>query len=258
MTKILNVSTASIRVYRDAEELALKAARSFARLADQYVLGCGRFTVALAGGSTPKAMFEMLAAEPFFDTVPWSSIRFFWGDERRVPPDHPESNFRMANKTLLSKVPVLRENIFRIPADHPKAEEAANLYAATLAREVDALNGFPCFDLVMLGMGADGHTASLFPGTSALKVADRAVVANPVERLQTVRITLTASAINSAHNVRFLVSGDNKAEALKQVLQGPPNAELFPSQLIDTNRGPNHGSLLWMIDEGAASLLTAN
>src|SRR2546422_7897838 len=115
-TRILQVSESQMRVYRDPEELVLKAARLFARLADQYVLGCGRFTVALSGGSTPRAMYALLAAEPFLDTVPWSSIYFFWGDERCVPPDHPESNYRMAYETLLSKVPVPRQNIFRIPA----------------------------------------------------------------------------------------------------------------------------------------------
>src|SRR2546423_10836442 len=122
----------NVSVYRDAEELALKAARRFARLADQYVVGCTRFTVALSGGSTPRAMFSLLAEHPFADTVPWSSIYFFWGDERCVPPDHPDSNYRMAWETLLSRVPVPAENIFRIPAELSDPERAADEYAATL------------------------------------------------------------------------------------------------------------------------------
>src|SRR5215471_2896656 len=131
-TRMLKKSHAQVRVYADAGELALKAARRFARLADQYVIGSGKFTVALSGGSTPKAMFSMLAADPFLDTVPWSSIYFFWGDERCVPPDHPDSNFRMTRETLLSKVPVPPQNIFRVPAELPDSAEGAEQYTATL------------------------------------------------------------------------------------------------------------------------------
>src|SRR5262249_7391913 len=155
-------------------ELALKAARRFARLADQYVIGSGRFTVALSGGSTPKAMFSVLASEPFLNTVPWSSIYFFWGDERCVPPDHTDSNFRMTTEALLSKVPVPQQTIFPVPAELPDAAQAAEDYSATLTNFFLAdsaanrsgtapLSTLPRFDLVFLGMGPDGHTASLFP-----------------------------------------------------------------------------------------------
>src|SRR5690606_31122992 len=146
------------------------AARSFARLADQYVIGSGRFTVALSGGSTPKAMLSLLAADPFRETVPWSSIYFFWGDERTVPPDHADSNYRMATEALLSHVAVPSENIFRIPADDPDPEKAAADYEKTIRDFFHLEEGMPRFDLVMLGMGPDGHTASLFPGTTALGV----------------------------------------------------------------------------------------
>ena len=253
-TRILNTSAASVRVYADADELALKAARRFARLADQYVVGCGRFTVALSGGSTPRKMFTILANEPFLDTVPWSSIYFFWGDERTVPSDHPESNYRMANEALLECAPVPRENIFRIPSENPSPDFAAAAYAETLARTLDCPNEFPRFDLIMLGMGADGHTASLFPFTTALHVVDRIVVANRVDKLQTYRITLTPVAINEARNVTFLIGGANKADALKAVLEGPAEPYRYPSQLIH----PRDGSLLWMADEAAASLLEGN
>ena len=183
-TKMLQKPSGQVRIYRDPEELALKAARLFARLADQYVVGCGRFTVALSGGSTPKAMLSLLAADPFVDTVPWSSIYFFWGDERCVPPDHPDSNYRMASEALLSKVPVPPANVFRIPAENPDPQRAAEEYAATLTRffrtgpgatrtGTAPLSNVPRFDLVFLGMGPDGHTASLFPHTTALQAGDQ-------------------------------------------------------------------------------------
>src|SRR5262245_6846604 len=125
-TRMLKVSESQVRVYRDPDELALKAARHFARLADQYVVGCGRFSVALSGGSTPKAMFALLAASPFLETIPWDGIHFFWGDERCVPPDHPDSNYRMAYETLLAHVPVSEANIHRIPTEKEPAEAAAS------------------------------------------------------------------------------------------------------------------------------------
>ena len=260
-TKMLNRSDAQVRVYHDAGEVALKAARYFARLADQYVVGSGRFAVALSGGSTPRAMFKLLAEAPLVDTVPWESIYFFWGDERCVPPDHPDSNYRMARETLLSRVPVPAENIFRIPAELPDPERAADEYAATLisfftkqapTSGTAPLAGVPRFDLIFLGMGPDGHTASLFPGTTALHVTDKIVVANYVEKFKAHRITLTAPTINNARNVTFVVAGADKAEALHEVLEGAYQPELYPSQLIH----PQQGSLLWMVDEAAAARLT--
>ncbi len=253
VVRIIKTATASVRVYSTAQEVALKAARSFARLADQYVLGCGRFSVALSGGSTPKAMFSILAEEPFLGTVPWTSIYFFWGDERMVPRDHVDSNYRSAYETLFSRVPVLSENIFGIPTDDLEPEAAAAAYSETTARVLGASDGFPILDLVFLGMGADGHTASLFPYTSALTVDDRIAVANPVETLKTTRITLTVPVINSARNIRFLVSGADKAEALKAVLEGPRDTQRLPSQLIQ----PKDGNLVWMIDQDASRLLAA-
>jgi 6-phosphogluconolactonase len=253
---------APVRIYRDAEELALKAARRFARLADQYVIGCGRFTVALAGGSTPRAMFALLAAPPFLETVPWSSIYFFWGDERCVPPDQAESNYRMAQEALLAKVPVPPDHIFRIPAEQADPAKAAEEYAATLRQffltgpgairtGTAPLASLPRLDLVLLGMGADGHTASLFPGTAALQVNDRIAVANYVEKFQAHRITLTSATINNARNVTFVAAGADKAEALKEVLEGSHQPDRYPSQLIR----PGNGTLLWLVDEAAARLL---
>jgi len=259
---MLQKSNAQVRVYRDPDELALKSARLFARRADQYVIGCGRFTVALSGGSTPKAMFSVLAAEPFLDTVPWSSIYFFWGDERCVPPDHSDSNYRMTREVLLSKVPVPPQNVFRIPAELPDPEKAAGEYATTLTQfflsEPGAnrtgtapLSNLPRFDLIFLGMGPDGHTASLFPHTAALEAGDQIAVANYVEKFKTHRITMTAATINNARNVTFLAAGQDKAETLRNVLEGNYQPDVYPSQLIR----PHNGTLLWLVDEAAARLL---
>jgi 6-phosphogluconolactonase len=248
--RILNLAGTVVRVYEDADELALKAARRLARLADQYVLGCGRFTIALSGGTTPRAMFELLSGEPFLETVPWSRLHFFWGDERAVPPDHPESNYRMAREALLSKAPIPPENIHRWPAEDADPARAAASYESSL-RDFFGDGGVR-FDLILLGMGADGHTASLFPHTPALKVDDRIAVENEIAPLATTRLTLTAATINDARNVTFLVAGSEKAPALSAVLNGPYEPDLYPSQLIR----PARGALLWMIDEAAAASLS--
>jgi 6-phosphogluconolactonase len=232
-----------------AAELAQEAASQFAQLANFFTKEGRRFTVALSGGSTPKAMFQILAEKPFADELPWPSIYFFWGDERCVPPDHADSNYRMADETLLSKVPIPRENIFRIPAEDENHERAAASYSETLRKFFGAER--PEFDLVFLGMGADGHTASLFPHTTALHVNDRIAAPNYVEKFQSWRITLTADTINRARYILFLVAGADKAPALKEVIEGERNPELYPSQLIK----PFHVAPHWMVDKAAAKLL---
>jgi 6-phosphogluconolactonase len=248
-----------LEIYDNAKELAWAAAMRFASLAEQAVLERGRFTVALSGGSTPKAMFSILAGKPFADALPWQKIHFFWGDERCVPPEHPDSNYRMANETLLSKVAAPRENISRILAEDEDHDRAAANYSETIQQFFNPVAtapgtaSWPRFNLVFLGMGPDGHTASLFPGTMALQVEDRIAVANFVEKFQTYRITLTAKAINNAENVIFLIAGEDKAVALKEVLEGERQPETYPSQLIH----PVNGELLWMLDETAAAELTA-
>ncbi|MEO6724948.1 MAG: 6-phosphogluconolactonase [Blastocatellia bacterium] len=240
-----------LEIYDNAKELAWAAAMRFASLAEQAIQERGRFAVALSGGSTPKAMFSILAGKPFADALPWQGIYFFWGDERCVPPDHADSNYRMANETLLSKIAVPRENIFCIPAEDEDHDRAAANYSDTIGQFFNS--DLPRFDLVFLGMGADGHTASLFPGTTALQFEDRIAVANHVEKFQTYRITLTAAAINNAENVIFLIAGEDKAAILKEVLEGDRQPEKYPSQLIH----PVNGQLLWMLDEAAAAELTA-
>lgn len=239
-----------IEICSDADELALRAAALFSDLAEKSCQRSGRFTVALSGGSTPRRLFAILAAPPYAGTVPWSQVFFFWGDERCVPPNHPESNYRMARETLLSKVPVPPENVFRIPAEDHDPSRAAERYS-TAIREFFAPSP-PLFDLVFLGMGADGHTASLFPDTNALEIDDRIAVANYVPKFQAWRITLTASTINAAHMIVFLVAGDDKSDALREVIEGEKRPRTFPSQLIV----PTHGGLKWMIDRAAARLLS--
>jgi 6-phosphogluconolactonase len=178
---------------------------------------------------------------------------FFWGDERHVPPTDPESNYRMAEETLLSKIPVTPANVFRIPAEIPDAAAAAEAYEQTLRKFFALEPGqFPRFDLILLGMGPDGHTASLFPGTAALQEKSRQVVANWVEKFKTNRITLTLPVLNAARSVAFLVSGTDKALALKAVLEGDAPGEQYPSKLVR----PADGQLIWFVDRAAASELS--
>jgi len=252
--RIILEPNAKVRVYRDSEEVALKAARRFARLADQYVVGCGRFTVALSGGSTPRAMNSLLAAPPFLDTVPWSSIYFFWGDERCVPPDHPDSNYRMARETLLERAPIPAQNVHRIHAEEPDAGRAAGEYEETIAAAFRlAPDGLPRFDLILLGLGPEGHTASLFPGSPALHDGEHLVAAPWVEKLGAHRITLTPRALNAAARVVFLVAGEEKAPALREVLAGDASPDLYPARIVR----PTDGELLWLLDAEAANLLPA-
>jgi 6-phosphogluconolactonase len=238
----------NVQVFGDAAALADAGARHFARRAAEGVLGRGRFTVALSGGSTPRAMLSLLAAEPYKTSVPWQSVYFFWGDERDVPPDHAESNYKMAHDALLARVPVPPGNVRRIRSELG-AERAAAEYSAEL-RRFFALGGageLPRLDLVFLGMGADGHTASLFPGTTALAAGREIAVSTWVEKLQTHRVTLTAAAINNAAEVLFLVAGRDKAATLEAVLYGAHEPEKYPSQMIR----PARGSLLWFVDAAA-------
>ncbi len=241
------LETAQIIRVADAQALAQKAADTFRQMARENIAQHGRFTVALSGGSTPKAMFALLASEPYRSAIAWSHVYIFWGDERCVLPDHADSNYRMTNEALLSKVPVPPPNVFRLHGEDDPAA-AAREYSAQLQQffQTDAV---PQFDLVFLGMGADGHTASLFPGTTALSAEAGAIaVENYVEKLKTYRLTLTAATINQAKAIVFLVGGADKAATLRAVWHGAYQPDLYPSQLIQ----PVNGTLTWMVD-GAAS-----
>jgi 6-phosphogluconolactonase len=212
----------------------------------------GRFTIALSGGSTPKSLYNLLATNAK-SVLPWDRMFFFWGDERHVPPTDPESNYRMAEQTMLSKIPVAAGNVFRIPAENPDAAAAAEAYQKTLQKFFALEPGqWPCFDLILLGLGPDGHCASLFPGTAALQEKSRLVVANWVEKFKTYRITFTLPVLNAARSVVFLISGTDKADALRAVLESNAPGEQYPSKLVR----PEDGRLVWLVDRAAASGLS--
>lgn len=240
----------NVRIAPDAPALFRAAADEFASQAIEAVRSRGRFTLALSGGSTPRNLYSLLATNA---ALPWDKIYFFFGDERHVPPDSPESNYRMARESLLSKVPVPAGNVFRVLAENPDADQAAANYEQTLRQFFQTPSGrFPRFDLSLLGMGPDGHTASLFPGSKALQERSRWFVANWVEKFKTNRLTLTVPALNNSALVMFLVSGKDKAETLREVLEGNEPAELFPSKLIH----PADGQLQWMVDAAASERLS--
>jgi len=241
-----------LQVCHNPEDLYRQAAVLFVRLAGEAASVRGRFTVALSGGSTPKGVYALLAEGEIHKQIPWPKVHLFWGDERCVPPTHPESNYRMAEETLLSRVPIPAQNIHRIPAEKAPAQ-AADAYEQVL-QEFFALpqDTPPRFDLVFLGMGPDGHTASLFPGTTGLREDKRLVIAHYVEKLGAWRVTLTSPVLNQAAHVVFLVCGADKAETLRQVLEGSYEPERLPAQLIR----PVHGTLLWLVDQAAASSLS--
>ncbi len=243
---------ADLRIVDDLRGLSHAAAEEFVNQATATVRANGRFTVALSGGSTPKSLFSLLATS-FRDQLPWDKLFFFWGDERHVPPEHPESNYRMAYEAMLSRVPIPPENVFRVPAENPDANQAAADYGQALRNFFQlSPETFPRFDLILLGMGPDGHTASLFPGTSALQEKSRLVVANWVEKFKAYRITFTLPVLNNPAVVTFLVGGADKAATVKEVLEGTQPAELLPSKLVH----PTNGRLIWMLDQAAAAALS--
>lgn len=226
-----------IEIYSDAKELARAAA-------EYFVAQCPE-SVALSGGSTPKLMFQVLA-DQFRDEVDWSRIHFFWSDERHVPPDDPESNYRMANEALLSHVPVAPENVHRIRGENPDAAAIASEYEQTI---IDVTKQtLPSLDLIFLGLGTDGHTASIFPGSEVLHETKRLVAAQYVEKFKSYRITMTLPLLNNGSSIVFLVSGAEKAEIVKAVLQGEHK---YPAQAVS----PTQGELIWMMDKEAASKL---
>ncbi|RII29301.1 MAG: 6-phosphogluconolactonase [Geobacter sp.] len=237
-----------IKVCADLEALSLAAAELFASEARQAVQANGRFTVALAGGSTPRRAYELLASGPFREQIPWQNTHVFWGDERCVPGDDPRNNALMARRALLDHVPVPREQVHPMVCDrHPM--EAAAEYEVLLRAFFP--RGRPRFDLVLLGLGENGHTASLFPGTSALEERQRWVSEVYLADEGIYRLTLTAATINQASLVVFLVSGSDKAQILRKVLKEAQDPRSIPARLIK----PVDGGLLWLVDRQAARLL---
>jgi 6-phosphogluconolactonase len=245
------VSKPEIVTCRDVGELAHKAAEQFVALAGAAVARAGRFAVALSGGSTPRAVYSLLGSPEFRDRVDWPRVHLFWGDERCVPPDHPESNFRMVQETLLAKIQIPSQNVHRMIGEKEPAQAAA-AYEQEL-REFFAVQPgqMPRFDLILLGLGEDGHTASLFPGTAALDETEHWVAAVYVEQLQSYRLTLTLPVINAAAQVTFLVSGASKAKIVSDIFAPDSASRNYPAAQVR----PMEGRLTWMIDRDAAKEL---
>ncbi len=237
-------------VYGDAEQLARAAAELFVALATESIKARGRFRVALSGGSTPRHVYELLSAAEFSSRVDWNHLDIFWGDERYVPADDRDSNYRMTFEALLCRVPVPAANVHRVPTEISPPSAAAAAYEEQI-RQFFPDSYMPDFDLIYLGLGTNGHTASLFPHSPALREQSRLVVADFVAEVNGWRVTMSPPLLNRGRMVAFLVQGQEKAEVLRDVLLGPDHPERLPAQLIAPE-----GKLLWMVDEAAATLLS--
>ena len=243
-----------IYIKQSAQGVAYTAAEALVRLSKRARAEGAPFRLALSGGSTPKLLYQLLTSETniFRREIPWDIIEFFFGDERWVPHSSPESNYKLANDELFSKLGIREDHIFPVPTEGLEPDEAAEQYEQSLMSVFGQGEGdYPRFDLIYLGMGDDGHTASLFPHTQALHVEDSLVTANYVPKLSTNRITLTAPVLNTAANTIFMVAGASKAPALKEVLQGEYNPEEYPSQLLRNSLG----NVVWLVDKEAAAQL---
>jgi 6-phosphogluconolactonase len=242
-----------VNVYLDATEVARGAARLFIDYAWQSIAKDGRFMVALSGGKTPRQMFELLASEEFRGQVDWAKVHVFWGDERAVPPSNAESNYGMARRELLIRVPIPEANVHRMEAEKASIGRAAHEYEEILRKYLELDDrGFPRFHLIFLGLGQDGHTASLFPGTRVLRQTSRWVSTPLVTKMNMRRMTLTLPVLDAASRVVFLVAGTEKAQILHTVLQEKPDPPL-PAQLVQPRE---LGMKIFLVDQAAAAMLT--
>jgi 6-phosphogluconolactonase len=245
--------TPEIKVLPTPQDVAREAADRIVRLAEESVALSGRFTIAVSGGSTPKRLYELLAGDLYRSRIDWTKTEVFFVDERCVPPDHPDSNYRMVSETLLGEVPIPGDNVDPIRCQE-NPEQGAKEYGLLLKEKFGDHGGL---DLIVLGMGEDGHTASLFPGTAALNETKHRAIANYVEHSTTGkswRVTMTAPFINRAQNVIILVTGANKAQRVSEVLEGPRNPQRLPVQLV----APSSGRLTWLLDAAAAGMRAAD
>ena len=249
---VRGMSETKIQIFPDLEAVSRAAAVRFTELARERVQQGKILTAALSGGSTPRTFLGILANPEFSQRIPWESVHLFQVDERCVPPDHLQSNYRMIHSSLLRPVPSAADNFHRMKAEQEDRDGACMEYAAEIANVLGPARGCtPRFDLVLLGLGPDGHTASLFPGSAALAENTKWVCPNYVEKLQMHRLTLTFPVLNAAHEIVFLVAGTGKGEILRQVLEGPRDPKRLPAQGIQ----PAEGSVTWYLDRAAASLL---
>jgi len=245
------MSKAQIIVLEDAQSVHVRAAEEIVHFAGEAVCTHGEFSLCLAGGTTPAATYELMATR-FHLSVDWKEVHFFWGDERCVAPAAEASNFAMANRTMLSRLALRPGQVHRIRGEAPPAE-AAEAYEEELRSHFGLAQGeFPRFSLVMLGLGDNAHTLSLFPGLPAIHEQERLAIAVEVDAAQRSRVTLTAPTVNNAARAIFMATGEAKAVAVKHVLEGPRDVDLYPAQII----APHDGELLWLLDRAAASLLT--
>jgi 6-phosphogluconolactonase len=242
---------ALIEVFPSPADMTRAAANLFAARTAEAVSAQGRFTAVLSGGKTPIAIYTLLAKAPYVSQIPWARVHLFWGDERCVPPDHGDSNYRLVRERLIDHVPIPAANVHRMPGEMDPVEAAARYEEQLRKFFAPHGGGFPVFDLILLGLGEDGHTASLFPGTRALRESARWVLGHYVDAQKGWRITLTPPVINAAHTLVFIVSGAGKAAVLKEILEGPIRPDTLPAQIVR----PADGTLLWMLDREAAALL---
>jgi len=244
-----------IRQMSDTKALYLAAAEQVCRIGHLSLETTGRFSLVLSGGTTPRPLYELLAAPPFRSAIDWSKVEFFWGDERVVRPDDPRSNFRMAREAMLDKLNIPAAHIHRIRAEEPDLDAAARDYEAEIERVLGTVAGVgrrpPHFNLFLLGMGPDGHTASIFPDTDALSETERWVISVDVPSLGVKRITMTPLLINKAHFIIFIVTGAAKADVVADVLQGPRDPRRCPAQLLH----PLPGEVMWFADRDASAKL---
>lgn len=240
-----------LRVYGDSDQLASAAAELFVDISAESVNARRRFRVALSGGSTPRHVYKLLATDSFSSRIDWECIEVFWGDERCVPAEDSDSNYRMAADALLRHVPIPSTNIYRVPTEISPPRAAADAYEEDIRRSFGDFLSIPRFDLIFLGLGTNGHTASLFPHSPALLEKSRLVLADSVDARESWRISMSAPVLNRGRTVAFLIQGQEKAQVLHDILLGPRDPERLPAQLIAPE-----GRLLWLADESAAALLT--
>jgi 6-phosphogluconolactonase len=236
-----------IAIFPDIDTLSQQAAQYVVRMASESIAARGRFMIALSGGTTPRKLYSLLGSDAYSSQIDWKLVDFFWGDERCVPPDNPDSNYFMALAALLSKLPIHTSQIHRMPADQPDGDTASREYTIEMERAYGS-PGIPAFDLIQLGMGPEGHTASLFPHQASLHEMQRLVMPVSVPKPPPDRLTFTPPLLNAARNILFLVTGSDKADALQAVLEGEYQPEEYPAQIV---RPPN-GEVVWMLDKAVA------
>lgn len=241
----------SILIYPDSDTLSHEAARYVVRVANEAIAAHGRFTFALSGGSTPKKLYGLLASEPYRGQIDWAVVDIFWSDERCVPPDDPESNYQMAEQVFLSHIPIPANQVHRMPDDSQDRDAASYAYTLEMQRSFGT-DGVPTFDLIQLGMGPEGHTASLFPHQPSLHEQQRVVMPVTVPKPPPPRLTFTPRILNAASHILFLVTGAEKQDAVQAVLEGKYDPQEYPAQIVR----PEKGEVTWMLDAQAAAKLT--